>query len=510
MIRLLASRAPLFLLLLLFAVRAHADPVTPAAPFDQQVAASVYATALSFLAPRTLEAVPVSRMAVWGLRGLTAVDPRLIAEPRGDDMTLSLRGRLLRAVPAPLDDDPNRWADLAAQLAAAAVEASPLARQSGTAGIVQGFFDELFNHLDPYSRYVAPADAGDDLAQRRGQGGLGLTLARRGGAVVIAAAVDDGPGALAGMRVGDRILSVDGESVGAHPAAWVADRIEGPEDTPVNVAWRGRDGRVRRADFTRALVPPETVVLARDGTALVLRVSGFNRTTGLHLARALVAGLAQATEPEGIVLDLRGNRGGLLTQAVAAAEALLPPGVVAITAGRDPAANRVFRTEAGDISHGLPVVVLIDGRSASAAEILAASLVDRGRAVAVGSVSFGKGLVQTIAPLPDGGELFVTWSRVLAPLGWPIQGLGVMPQVCTSLGQDALDRALDDLDQGRPPMGDALALHNAARAPVPAAQVVAIRDRCPAAEGRDADLDVAKALIEDPAAYATALLPPLR
>ena len=91
----------------------------------------------------------------------------------------------------------------------------------------------------------------------------------------------------------------------------------------------------------------------------------------------------------------------------------------------------------------VPVVVAIDGRTASAAEILVAALTDRGRAVAVGSTTLGKGLVQTIAPLPDGGELFVTWSRVLAPRGWPIQGLGVLPQVCTSLGEAAVQRQLD-------------------------------------------------------------------
>ena len=99
---------------------------------------------------------------------------------------------------------------------------------------------------------------------------------------------------------------------------------------------------------------------------------------------------------------------------------------------------------------------MVDGRSASAAEILAAALADRGRGVVIGSSTLGKGLVQTIAPLPDGGELFVTWSRVLAPLGWPIQGLGVLPQVCTSLGQDMLNWQLAALAQGRQTMTKAL------------------------------------------------------
>jgi carboxyl-terminal processing protease len=122
----------------------------------------------------------------------------------------------------------------------------------------------------------------------------------------------------------------------------------------------------------------------------------------------------------------------------------------------------------------------------------------------------GKGLVQTIAPLPDGGELFVTWSRILAPRGWPIQGLGVLPQICTSLGQDTLNWEFAVLAQGRQPMAKALAAHNAARAPLQPAQILAIRNACPAAEGREVDLDVARLLIHDPAAYATALQQPLR
>jgi carboxyl-terminal processing protease len=189
---------------------------------------------------------------------------------------------------------------------------------------------------------------------------------------------------------------------------------------------------------------------------------------------------------------------------------LLSAGVVAVTAGRDPEASRIWRSDEGELATGLPVVVVVDGRTASAAEILAAAVADRGRGVVIGSSTLGKGLVQTISPLPDGGELFVTWSRVLAPLGWPIQGLGVLPQVCTSLGQDQLAAQLAALAQGRQPMQQALSADRSARAPLAPTQVLAIRNACPAAEGRDADLETARFLIQNPAAYAAALLPPLR
>jgi carboxyl-terminal processing protease len=153
--------------------------------------------------------------------------------------------------------------------------------------------------------------------------------------------------------------------------------------------------------------------------------------------------------------------------------------------------------------------VLVDGRTASAAEILAAALADRGRAVVVGSSTLGKGLVQTIAPMPDGGELFITWSRVLAPRGWPIQGLGVLPQVCSSLGQGSLNFQLATLGGGKDAMAPAVAAERAARAPLTPVAILAIRNACPAAVGRDADFDVARVLIRDPASYAAALLPPI-
>jgi carboxyl-terminal processing protease len=211
----------------------------------------------------------------------------------------------------------------------------------------------------------------------------------------------------------------------------------------------------------------------------------------------------------GVIVDLRGNRGGLLREAVAVVDAVVTGGVVATTAGRHPQSSRVWMGGTGeDQAQGRPIVVLVDGRSASAAEIMAAALEDSGRGVVVGSATLGKGLVQTIAPLPDGGELFVTWSRVLAPGGWPLQGLGVMPQVCTSLGEDSLRLALSNLLHGQQDMAGALARHNAARAPVPAAQVVELRNACPAAEGRDLDFAAARFLIDHPEAYQAARLTP--
>jgi carboxyl-terminal processing protease len=153
------------------------------------------------------------------------------------------------------------------------------------------------------------------------------------------------------------------------------------------------------------------------------------------------------------------------------------------------------------------LVVLVDGQTASAAEILAAALADNRRAVVVGSSTLGKGLVQAVTPLPDGGELFITWSRVLAPRSWPLQSLGVIPQVCTSLGPQQLSTQLNALKQGINLMAPTIAASRAGRAPMPIDQILAIRNACPADIGGDLDITAARFLMSSPAAYRAALVP---
>ncbi len=486
-------------------------PVPASGDFDTALVADVYAAALAFMVPRILEPEPAAQLTVWGLHGLTALDPRLDASVSESEIKLALNGRVLRQMPAPAPQDATGWAQAAAELAAVALPVSAAVQRAGTQGIMRNFFDEVFNHLDPYSRYEPPEVATEDRDNRSGEAGAGMTVAAgRSGVIVVAAVIADSPASAAGLHAGDRILSVDGQQTRGQSARTVAGWIAGPEGSSVNLSWRGRDGRAQSADLVRALVPPETVFAQRAGDALVLRVSGFNRSTAAHLGIVVHAALAAPRPPAGLVLDLRGNRGGLLLQAVGAADLFLDGGPIALTSGRDPQAAHVFRASAKPIPIEVPVVVLVDGRTASSAEILAAALADRGRAVVVGSTTFGKGLVQTVTTLPDGGELFVTWSWVIAPLGWPLQGLGVLPQICTSGGQAQVQQQFRALQEGQAPMAEAIGLERAARPPVPPAQAVAIRSACPAAEGRELDTGVARWLIEHPAGYASALLPPLR
>jgi carboxyl-terminal processing protease len=488
--------------------RAHGETLATGG-FDPARLTAVYSDALVFIAPRILDPVPVPQLTVWGLQGLTTLDPNLRVAIRDARLQLLRQDQIVLDVAVPKDDLPASWAQAAAALTAASFPVSAPVRRAGTQGVIQGFFDEMFSHLDPYSRYVPPVEAGADRERRAGHAGLGLVVGQRGAQIDVRSVVRDSPAAIAGIRAGDILAAIDGQRTLDQDPMTVSALLAGPEGSAVTLSWRGRDGRTRDAQLVRVMVPPETVFAQRFADVLVLRITSFSGSTASHLALSVQDALSESHRVDGIVLDLRDNRGGLLRQAVTAADTFLPAGVVATTVGRDPDSMNVWHSSEGELAENVPLIILVNGRTASAAEILAAALADRGRAVVVGSETVGKGMVQTIDPLPDGGELFVTWSQTLAPLGWPVQGLGVLPQVCTSRGQDALNRQLASLSTGFQPMAEAIRRSRAARVPLAASDVLEVRAPCPAGEGRAADLDVARALIANPAAYAAALLPPM-
>ncbi|HEY4172533.1 MAG TPA: S41 family peptidase [Rhodopila sp.] len=497
------------LLLLFIVARAHAETL-PRGGLDVARMTSVYSDALTFIAPRILEPIPVPQLTVWGLQGLTALDPNLLIIAKDNRVRLLRGDQAVLDIPLPKDTAPASWARTAAALTAASFPVSAPVRKAGTQGIIQIFFDEMFSRLDPYSRYVPPVEAGLDREKRAGRAGLGLEVQQRGALIDVRSVIRDSPAANAGIRPGDILAAVDDQRTLGQDPETIGALLSGPDGTVVTLSWRGRDGRTRDAQLVREMVPPETVFAERFADVLVLRITSFSASTASHLALSVQDALSEQHRVDGIVLDLRDNRGGLLRQAMTAADAFLPEGVMATTIGRDPDSMYVWRSTEGELAENVPLVILVNGRTASAAEIMAAALADRGRAVVVGSETFGKGMVQTIDPLPDGGELFVTWSQTLAPLGWPLQGLGVMPQVCTSLGQGRLDRQIASLSTGFQPMADAIKRARAVRVRVSAADVLQIRAACPAAEGRGAaDLDAARLLIANPAAYAAALLPPM-
>jgi len=478
-------------LALLAAPAAAAD--TAAEPLRATLAA-----AFAAIAERHLEDKPPAELALWWLRGALAADARASARAVRGRIEVLIGTRVVAAVPAPAT--PQAAAAALAALLAEVMPASPPLRRAGVHTLLSAGFDELFAALDPYSRYLTPEQAQAARDARVGQSGLGLRIgAGAGGRPVVAVVEPDGPAARAGIRAGDLLLAVDGVPLGASDLSLAALLLEGPEGSEA-VLRLARGGRGFTAVLLRERRAAPTLLLDRREEVLLLRLSGFAEGT----AARVEAALAEAP-PGGIVLDLRGNRGGLLAEALAVADAFLEGGPIGATTGRHPDANRRWEASGPDLARGRPVVVLVDGRTASAAEVLAAALADGGRAALIGSGTLGKGLIQMVVPLPGGAEVHLSWSRLLGPRGVPIQGLGVVPALCTAFGEAEARRGLAALAAGRPPMAEALARAARLRPDAAWEEVRAIRAACPPAEGRPADEALALALLADPLAYRTAL-----
>lgn len=491
-----------------------ARPVLAAqiAGFDSASAASVWSAALAYIEPRALNPVTIPQMALWGLNSLAGLDPNLNTALQDGQIRLYGPSRLILALPAPPATDAKAWGLAAAKIAAAAYATSSPLQQAGTQAIISNFFDELFNHFDPYSRYESPVQAAQDQLMIVGLAGVGLTLEARAGRVVIKAIAADSPAADAGLQAGMIIDDIDGHRVYPGMVTTLNSEMEGLPGSTLSLTFtdpQSDDSGPQSLTLKRDFIPPQTVFIEPNlGTGIaVIRISGFNKGTGDQFAQALAALMSQPRAPYGLVLDLRGNRGGVLRQAVLVADSLLNSGKIVTTHGRDPDADQSFSVEGADLTNGARLAVLVDGQTASAAEILSAALADDRRAVVIGSETLGKGLVQTITALPDGGELFVTWSRVLAPRGWPLQGMGIMPQICTSNGPQALNQQLAALQQGHNLMAPILAKARATRPPVTIDQILALRSYCPADIGGELDEQAALAVLSNSKIYQTALLP---
>jgi carboxyl-terminal processing protease len=482
------------------------------AAFPREEMQQVFAAGFTAILDRHMERALPSDLITWGLAGFTARDPSLRVERQGRELRLMRARRTLisRALPS---DSTRGKPEVIGMVAAealmpfqeAAWAASLAIRDQGRDSLLRASFNAIFGHLDPFSRYVTPEEAQLARERRLGQGSVGLRLATQRGQVVVAAVTRDSPAAAAGIRVGDRLVSVDDEVVLANDIAGAELLLEGAADTDVTIMTQ-RAGRRRSVTLRRVAQSSETVSAATRDGVLHLRISGFNALTSAQVTGFVEAAFAGANPPRGLVLDLRGNRGGILTQAVAVADIFLDAGEIVGTAGRHAEANRRYSASDKDLAQGQPIVVMVDGRTASAAEILAASLAERGRAAVLGTGTQGKGLVQILLPLPNGGELQLSWSRIVMPSGWPLQGAGLLPALCTAGGDEAAATALAALRAGQQPMGAVLARLRALRPPASALESAALRETCPGLDGTEREADFARALVLDPTAYQAALM----
>ncbi|MDO6590987.1 peptidase S41 [Loktanella sp. D2R18] len=300
--------------------------------------------------------------------------------------------------------------------------------------LIEAAINGMLTSLDPHSSYMSAEAAADMRVSTRGEfGGLGIEVTQEDGWVKVVSPMDGTPADAAGMLAGDFITAVDGESVMGLTLNDAVDLMRGPVGAEIIITVV-REGEVEPFDVSiiRDTIKMTAVRSRTEGKAVVLRITTFNEQTYPNLSEGIEEQISEAggiDNVDGFILDLRNNPGGLLNQAIYVSDAFLNAGEIVSTRGRETEDGDRFNATEGDLAQGKPIVVLVNGGSASASEIVAGALQDHRRAIVVGTNSFGKGSVQTVIPLSSDGAMRLTTARYYTPSGRSIQALGISPDI---------------------------------------------------------------------------------
>ncbi len=303
--------------------------------------------------------------------------------------------------------------------------------------LIEAAINGMLTSLDPHSSFLSEEDFADMREQTRGEfGGLGIEVTQEDGFVKVVSPIDDTPAYKAGMEAGDFITHVDGESILGLALDEAVDLMRGPVGSEIVITVvREDEPEPFDVSIIRDVIKLIAVRSQTEGDTIVLRISTFNNQTYPGLRDELttqVEALGGMGNVNGFVLDLRNNPGGLLDQAVRVSDAFLEDGEIVSQRGRTDAETRIYDADPGDLAEGKPIVVLINGGSASASEIVAGALQDQKRAIVIGETSFGKGSVQTVMPLRGRSAMRLTTARYYTPSGRSIQAIGVTPDIIVS------------------------------------------------------------------------------
>ena len=438
-------------------------------------------------------------------RGFASGDPSLSLESSPTTFTVRRDGREVLTRPAPSDPTDGRaWGTMLAELMIGSLDASSALQHAGRQTVIREAMAATTRQLDRNSRYDAPEEARDNSFQRDGGGGIGITIERAEDKRILIRAVQDGsPAAKAGVLPGDQIMAIEGESMIDRPLSDVVARLRGAVGAPVAMTVMRRSPAAELVlSMKRSRIIPTTVTYERRGDIAWIHLTGFNSATTDNLRTTIDKARAEiGRDMLGLIIDMRSNRGGLLDQAQSVSELFIGEGTIFSTQGRHPESRRTYKSSNGGRTADLPIVVLMNGGSASAAEIVAAALQDRGRAVVVGTTSYGKGTVQTVVRLPNEGELILTWSRLQAPSGYTWNELGVLPNICSAKITDIGQLGPASVDSGQ---GTLMRWH-ALRNPT-SQEVTDLRKVCPPGDSSpERDVEIAVRLLRDRALYAHAV-----
>jgi carboxyl-terminal processing protease len=299
--------------------------------------------------------------------------------------------------------------------------------------LVENAINGMLTGLDPHSSYMNAKAYQAMQEQTTGEfGGLGMEVTADSGFIKVISPIDDTPASRAGIKAGDLIVTLDGESVQGLSLNEAVDKMHGPVNSKIKLVIK-RIGVDKPIDvtLTREVIKIQVVKSHLEGDIGYIRITSFSEQTDPGVRKAFADLEAKSgNKLKGIVLDLRNNPGGLLDQAIAVSNDFIKDGEIVSTRARHPEDSQRWNAHDGDITGGLPMVVLMNGGSASASEIVGGALQDHRRAIIMGTRSFGKGSVQTVIPLPgSGGAMRLTTARYYTPSGRSIQGLGITPDI---------------------------------------------------------------------------------
>jgi carboxyl-terminal processing protease len=297
--------------------------------------------------------------------------------------------------------------------------------------LIEAAINGMLQSLDPHSSYLSAEDFKEMSVQTKGEfGGLGMEVTLERGVVRVVAPIDDTPAAKAGVQAGDFITHIDGKPTIGMQLRDAVERLRGPVGSTVVIRIKRGERDPFDLTLTRAVITIKSVRARIEGNVGVIRITSFTEQTELGVKEALAMFKEKLGDKwQGVVLDLRNNPGGLLDQSIAVSDLFLDQGEIVSTRGRDGKVMMRHNAKKGDMAEGLPVVVLVNGGSASASEIVAGALQDHRRALVMGTQTFGKGSVQTIIPLGNQGAMRLTTARYYTPSGRSIQAKGIEPDI---------------------------------------------------------------------------------
>lgn len=479
-------------------------PPGPSSTFVREDAASLFSAGFDSVQLYYVKEPDIPRMILLGLNGLSSIDPAFRAEHADGQVRLFLGEAPLATFQAPSASDVVRWSYLTAAALETARIRSPEIARTDIEKAYKTIFDAALAELDRFTRYQTAKQAQSSRAHRQGYSGIGISLGKRGEQVTALEVFEETPAAEAGITAGDVIVAIDGAPITGWPLSKVAPTLRGPDGSRVELTLIRESKRVS-ITLERREVIEQTVFASIVEATSVIRVTGFNEQTSSRMRERIdAAKAALGTALKGVVLDLRGNRGGMLDEAVNLADLFIADGNILTTVGRHGDAHQNFSAEPDDNAELLPLVVLIDSGSASASEVVAAALQDTGRGLVIGARSFGKGTVQRVRDLPNNGALNLTWAEMRAPSGYTLSTYGVFPTICTG-GEFASPRSvLDRIRRGEVLDATIGPLRRAAETLDPAAQATLLKrcgDRRRGKVDRDFDMDLALGLLDAPVLF---------